>query len=255
MDGITWNYTKDVPHPSNSTVSGSWDKIIYGNDKFIVISRGNVDYLAYSYDGINWNYVSDAFPYSAGWIENIAYGDGKFVVTSSNSQYMTYSDDGINWKLTSQITTLDAYNCIAYGDGKFVSLGAPSARTNTAIYSVDGITWETTYLPVEAIWVDITYGNGKFVALARHDGIAAYSTDGITWKEISVPNKRWHTMVYGNDRFIACTNDNASDLMFSYDGIIWKTGDGGLYQNDTDMTNIVRDTLNVISTPFPSQVG
>jgi hypothetical protein len=36
-------------------------------------------------------------------------------------------------------------------------------------------------------WYDVTYGDGKFVAVSASSNVAAYSADGINWSVATMP--------------------------------------------------------------------
>lgn len=114
----------------------------------------------------------------------------------------------------------------------------PSTLTGTAgqvlTKTADGQEWkdapvddETVLLksvsaamPVVANWNVITYGGGKFIALAANSDIGAYSTDGCNWTQITLPvSSNWGGVVYGADKFVA-TGDNRV-VIYSADGISW----------------------------------
>jgi hypothetical protein len=47
-------------------------------------------------------------------------------------------------------------------------------------------------------WHGVTYGNGKFVAIAYSNGNAAYSLDGITWAAATMPSSaQWWGVTSG----------------------------------------------------------
>ena len=79
---------------------------------------------------------------------------------------------------TGTINTPDSWNSITYGDGIFVTVANISANSS---YSTDGITWNqgtvqyaspsrflSSILPVNAYWQAVTFGNGKFSAVATN---------------------------------------------------------------------------------------
>jgi hypothetical protein len=93
-------------------------------------------------------------------------------------------------------------SCIAYGNGRFVALATGS---NIAQYSTDGITWNSSTLPVTSTWVSIAYGNGLFVAVSNANSPSVgslYSTDGITWN-ISNLKIQADKVSYGQGIFLA----------------------------------------------------
>ena len=76
-------------------------------------------------------------------------------------------------------------------------------------------------LPVSANWKSVTYGNGRFVAIAKGTEIAAYSDDGITWTQNTLPSSdSWQSVTYGNGRFVVIAY-NSSKSAYSDDGITW----------------------------------
>ena len=135
----------------------------------------------------------------------------------------------------------ESWNSVTYGNGKFVAIVFDS---NTAAYSVDGITWTATTMPSTAKWWSISYGNGKFVATVSNSNTAAYSEDGITWSSSTMPISRyWRSVTYGNGKFVAIASSSA-DTAFSYDGITWKNTFEYLSQNESDITESVRSIIN-----------
>ncbi len=48
--------------------------------------------------------------------------------------------------------------------------------------------WNLATLPSSANWSSVTYGNGKFVAVAASSNKAAYSDDGVNWKAATLPS-------------------------------------------------------------------
>jgi hypothetical protein len=77
-------------------------------------------------------------------------------------------------------------------------------------------------------WRDITYGNGKYVAIA--DGGTAsnqvmYSSDGINWTlATSASVSSWASVTFGAGKFVALGATNIA--MYSTDGINWTSGSG-----------------------------
>ena len=83
---------------------------------------------------------------------------------------------------------------------------------------------KTITLPNSADWKSVTYGNGKFVAVADTSGKAAYSTDGITWTASTMSGyRRWYSVTYGNGKFVAVVYNNSNVAAYSTDGITWTT--------------------------------
>ncbi|NBI84541.1 hypothetical protein D3Z48_21340, partial [Clostridiaceae bacterium] len=81
--------------------------------------------------------------------------------------------------------------------------------------------WKPATLPSSASWESITYGNGKFVAVAYNSNKAAYSTDGINWAATTLPSSAsWRSVTYGNGKFVAM-QESINKIAYSTDGINW----------------------------------
>lgn len=96
---------------------------------------------------------------------------------------------------------------------------AVAESSSAGAYSTDGITWTTMTLPTSSKWSSVTYGDGKFVAVAFISG--AYSTDGINWSSITLPGTmEWRSVTYGDGKFVAVTSSSQNSA-YSTDGITW----------------------------------
>lgn len=81
--------------------------------------------------------------------------------------------------------------------------------------------WKQNTLPASRKWNRVTYGDGKYVAVAFDSDKGAYSTDGITWTEMSMPaNRRWFGVAYGDGKFVAVAS-TIDKGAYSTDGITW----------------------------------
>ena len=98
-------------------------------------------------------------------------------------------------------------------------------------------------LPSSATWKSVTYGNGKFVAVASSSTTAAYSTDGITWTAATLPSSHsWYSVTYGNGKFVAVAGSSTTAALSRY-GDVWTNIGGRLTQDGVDVTDIVRFAL------------
>lgn len=96
---------------------------------------------------------------------------------------------------------------------------AVADSSSAGAYSTDGITWTAMSMPGSSKWLSITYGDGKFVAVAFING--AYSTDGINWSSMTLPgNREWQSVTYGDGKFVAVTSSSQNSA-YSTDGITW----------------------------------
>ena len=97
--------------------------------------------------------------------------------------------------------------------------------------------------------MDITYGNGKFVAVSINDSSHSimYSDDGINWTKTESGNDdaQWHSVCYGNNIFVAVAHDasTGSRITHSFDGINWLTDNTNF--NDGYHYSIVRYYKNI----------
>ena len=127
---------------------------------------------------------------------------------------------------TGTINTPDAWSGIAYGAGIFATVANISSNSS---YSTDGITWTpgvtqpsspsrylTSIMPVNAYWQNITYGNGKFVAVAT-GAYSAISIDGANWTFVNLPkSKNWQSVAYGSDYFVAVGSGFTTKFVYPY---------------------------------------
>ena len=205
-DGINWT-------ESTLPSSGGWLSIAYGDGKFVVIAGNSSSKVAYSTDG-GQTWSSSTIPGSKTW-DSIAYGDGKFVALTGRS--IAYSTDGINWTASTLPSSLDSASSITYGNSTFVVIDTSSDK---AAYSTDGINWTVSTLPSSDRWASVTYGDGKFVAIAGNfvaSTKAAYSTDGgQTWIASTLPSSAtWKSVTYGDGKFVAVADGSDSTAIFS----------------------------------------
>jgi hypothetical protein len=224
-------------YTSNPTVT-----ILDPNAAFMAISHATAS-SAYSTDqGSTWTATASTTGKTN--LKSLAYGNNLYIAvggttsgvavsyspgTSSSLTTTTWSDQSTN------ITTNSSgYTSVAYGAGVFCAIGgtvsAFTAANPTAWYAGDELPSKT--------WAGITYGNGRFVALAS-DGTVCYSTDwqtsswavspsyaaNNTW--ITVQNNplfangvtTWSRIRYGQGLFVAISNTQA--IATSPDGLNW----------------------------------
>ena len=116
---------------------------------------------------------------------------GEFNI-SSNTSIRGSWDNGNSIDEFSIVTKTgeEQYGKVVYGDcngGVFVTIISTYAGgvdgSTTCIYSKDGTTWNTTTVSSSKhYWMDIAYGDGYFVMIAK-DGYCSYSTNGINWTD------------------------------------------------------------------------
>ena len=250
---------------SNNHISGWWNQICYGNDKFVAVSETGGIFL-YSIDGINWTstrlsnlqwstitygndkfialaynsntvaYSSDGIVWTEGGtgIENrakfidVTFGNNKFIaVMSEGNSTIYYSENGINWLKTTSGIPWANYQSVTFGNNKFIAI----SYERPFIYSTDGINWTSTGNNLTSVSnANVFYGNKKYVVCSNgSSNVIAYSTDGINWLETTegLGQRNWISGCYGNDKYIIVA-DNSSIIGYSVDGIYWTEMDNGL---------------------------
>ena len=77
-------------------------------------------------------------------------------------------------------------------------------------------------MPSSENWISVTYGNGKFVAVAFLSNKAAYREDDSSWKSAIMPSRSyWRSVTYGNGKFVAVADNSSTAAAYSEDGITW----------------------------------
>lgn len=116
----------------------------------------------YSTDGISWS--SSLLPNY--WYNDVAFGNGRFVMVADDP-FAISSTDGINW--TSSYITTSSYvepSRITFDGTKFVSVGWYGNNGYDVYTSTDGVSWTLSKTGQNTYWGALTYGDGKYVALA-----------------------------------------------------------------------------------------
>lgn len=224
---------------NRATPDGEWWAIAYGNGLFVVAGFYGPPNIMTSPDGINWTIPSTpVFPTGAG---PVAYGNGVFVVLSYFNFFnpeailAMSSPDGINW--TAQTTPESGWDAIT-GGWDDITYGngrfiAVRAYLNKAMFSEDVISW--SFLPINIVF--IAYGNDIFVGISTN-GQLFNSKDGTTWNsgKLSESISGWKSVVYGNGYFMAVGTSETA-VVYSTDGINWSA----------DITGSVTDNWNTVA--------
>jgi len=147
-------------------------------------------------------------------------GDNKFLITNSTAtDVSTSTDGGASWTIQSGVLPATGVTALTHGKGRFMALQGGSEN---AYYSEDGgLTWTTATIGTTAAWIDVEWGNGRFVAIADDTNVAVYSIDGIEWFETSLPTGGVYSQLsYGQGIFVATRDDNS--IAYSEDGVLWE---------------------------------
>ena len=217
-DGTSWS---EIFTASTQT----WKTIAHGGTTFVAISNTVTDVINYSRTGKTWAVTT--LPSSAP-LKDIHYANGQFIIVCEDDNRVFYSANGTTWAQTSiPASTSDdlsssskQWQGVSYGYGKWVALSGSDRAIAT---SSDGITWTVTEdkLPTPGgayDWCNLTFGNGRFVAVSKNTGQAIYCIgDPVTetWQTSNMPNlddsthMNWNKVRYGNGVFFAvCDTGN-----------------------------------------------
>jgi len=87
----------------------------------------------------------------------------------------------------------------------------------------DGIPWTARSAAEANSWIDVTFGNGLFVAISDNGGNQVMtSPNGITWTaQAAAEANTWRDVTFGNGLFVAVSSDGGNRVMTSPDGITW----------------------------------
>ena len=234
VDGATWS---SMTMPSSG--SGNWTAVANGlqNDgstqykpnRMIAVCTGASN-TARSTDGITWT-AGTALPGGLNTAsgQDIAFGYtgvgvNTFVVVSESDTDIAYSlDEGQNWTLQSSALPNSGFKAVTYGKGLFCAV--TGGGSTVAATSEDGITWTARTLPASRDWVDVVWGNGRFIAIAADSTNAAYSIDGITWTEfaIGLASGLPKRIAYGQGMFAVTSTDTDAIAYSEYGTTTWST--------------------------------
>jgi len=114
----------------------------------------------------------------------VVWGNSTWVSVSTTG-YVITSTNGTSWANSANLTSSSIFS-IKYINNQFVIISDSKTWTST-----NGVSWTERSIPFNT-WIDITYGNGKYIAVAdgsytpgRSKPIAT-STDLINWTEITI---------------------------------------------------------------------
>ena len=223
-DAITWT-------ASTLPASAGWSIVTFGGGKFVAVAKDAAS-ASYSTDGITW--TTAAFASSGDW-QSATYGGGRFVVVERDSDTTAYSTDAITWTQTTLPSSFSSYfdgaNWIEttipeYVEWKSVTYGdgkfvAVADGSTKAAYSTDAITWTKTTMPSSSDWSSVTHGGGTYVAVAKDSTTTAYSTDAITWTASTLPASSTWTSVAYGDGKFVAVANYNYSAAVSTDGITW----------------------------------
>ena len=235
---------------SVNSVTGAitaFDKEGFGSGgNFVALPSASGNTVNYSKDGTTWSAVT-TLPVSTTWT-SIAGGRiateelaGTFI--TGRSYTITESGD-TPWLTIGSSSIVAGTTFVATGPGTFTSTvgkATPNAARIIAIaggvgiddtaYSEDGgATWTAGgNLPSTGDWVDVAYGDSKWVAIKTGSNATAVTTNGgATWTAGgNLPaSTTWESVAYGGGYWVAIAS-GGSNVAYSLDnGTTWSAGTG-----------------------------
>jgi hypothetical protein len=112
---------------------------------------------------------------------------------------------------------LRPFSSLLSGFARFALLLGSLGGTIPALGAQAGIDWTLHPAAVNHSWTSVTYGNGRFVAVALvgSDSVMT-SPDGSTWtSRTSAAANQWYGVTYGNGLFVAVAASGSSDRVMT----------------------------------------
>ena len=258
-DGINWT------EGTTSDTSRYWRAVCYGNDKFVAIAN-DTNYFAYSTDGIKWYEVElestlelNSVCYSPELDRFVAVGPSGFTIINAPESWtagtrstlaVTYTWTNISSDNTSVLPATTTYvkdtaitvdtkytdkSVYVVSDGYYTFSGWDKSDFNITEDTTISGSWsdevkyfqwtEGTISSTSRRWESVCYGNDKFVAVAYSTNYFAYSTDGITWTEGTISStSRKWMSVCYGNDKFVAVAESTNYFAYSDDGITWTEG-------------------------------
>jgi len=202
-NGETWVAGGALPE------STTWTKIAYGNGNWVAIANSGITARSTN-GGSTWSSTATLPAGGIGNWNDIIYGKGIWLAISSGVTAATSTNNGSTWSSRTLPTITGTWNAVSYGNNRFVISGSGG---NTA-YSFDGITWNLVTTTVDENFVDITYGQGVFVAISGTSNKAIVSEYGIIWTTRTLATENNQSIAFGNPnrdgKFVSISTSAAS---------------------------------------------
>ncbi len=165
-DGRIWGARNPMPLAPLDVTFGLGLFVAVG---FHYVSHHDPDLMAIavSSDVLEWRSVA---PTWTGDLTSVAFGNGLFVAAGSDSSntksVLLTSPDGTNW--TSTFSFTGELTRIRFGGGLFIVLGQEqqqSGYVTQILTSADGTNWMAHYPGTVSGLLDVTFGDGTFLAV------------------------------------------------------------------------------------------
>lgn len=205
-DGATWS--QEIRLYANGLYGATFD-----GEQFVAV--GSYGTIFASQDGTTW---IDCAPGSRESLAGVAYGNSWFVALGQSGSVLR-SQDGKTW--SAELSGIpQQVRGIAFGGQTFVAMAHDwSSSDMIMLTSTDGTEWKlATVIPNHEILFNISFGNGRFMALSDYNFFT--STDGVHWN-----GHPWSGT--GNPHYVAYAGGQYIGVRFggnigtSPDGEIW----------------------------------
>jgi Ig-like domain-containing protein len=220
-DGTNW-----IPAESGSGNLGG-SNVVFGNGTYVVGGGSTTQGIYTSPDAVTWsNQTINAETRNV--VLRSFYTGSLFLATGA---YIDSSPDGVTWTTQSD----DDVEDFAAGGGKIVAVGMGGVTYSSS----NGTTWSSSPQSTNLEFMSVSYGHGRFVALASlYQPGPVYtltvwtSTNGSTWTQGQLPTHGDGTAIpvypntevaYGAGIFVA---QDGPDLLMSDDGLKWTLTEG-----------------------------
>ena len=200
-DGVSW--TK-----RDSGVNDLLMGVTWGNNQFVVLGHGGL--FLTSPDGKEW---TKHYTPSSYFIFDVTWDGKKFVAVGMGNIYVSH--DGVEWEEYNSNFNAGSPTCIVWSGNQF----AVGDSWGNVHISPDGKKWsktETCWAPIN----DVTWGDGKFVAVSGDAFVADPLTgdivgdesifgkiytshDGLTWTERHLTDSSFMSVTWSGSQFLA----------------------------------------------------
>jgi len=195
------------------------DQVVFANHRFVVAGISSNQVLI-SEDGVNWS--SHTVPAPCNYPTICHVGSGSFYISYYVSDTLVRLSSDFNSQVF-QLPVNSYWFCVRGGDGKF--LMADNQPSNIALYTMNGTSWNIATLPTTMTWRSIVYVDGMFVLASQGGDKLLRSSDFVNWESLSIPNALWHSMSYGNGRYVLIDlgdiNNGSTLVAYSDDCVTW----------------------------------
>lgn len=164
-----------------------------------------------STDGNTWTaQVTDAY----NTLADVVWTGSQFVVVGLGGAILT-SPDGSVWTTRKAGPSSEALQGVAWSGSVLV---VTSASYGTVYRSTDGVNWISVPNAAPQALLEITWGNGQFVAVG-YSGTVVTSPDGLSWTSHPTPTSaNLVSVVWSGTQYVAT---GIGTILTSPDGITW----------------------------------